>query len=222
MMKHLPLWFNLLLLVGLISNASGQSVVAEWDPSLGMNADGGVRIPSSVGGVELKGSGGGTEIGKAKEPYDGSAIIFNGTQAEPVRTALGKQYGFGKGDGIEIDFLVEGGEGESTILSMADLEIRYVPAEGNVQVILYFDPQGEGPGYKILRHALAPGNWAKLNVALLGNDFTVNMNGVTRKALITNPLREKPSSLMLGARIVNNASARTLKGQIGKVRLSRN
>jgi hypothetical protein len=215
-MKILSLSVALALSLLSVNSVYGQTLEAEWDPASGSNAGGGVMIPSSPGGADLRGGP------DSDASVSDGAITFGGAQTEPVRTAVGRQFVFTDGHAMEINFLVEPGEGEATILSMADLEIRYDYDEGNIQSILYFDSQGEGPGYKIHRHPVAPGDWVKLNVALLGREFTAEVNGMMRRELINNPLQAKPSSIMLGARIVENASARTLKGKIGKVRLTRN
>ena len=203
--------------------AFAQTPMVEWDPASGSNTGGGVVVPSVPGGSDLEGGpDSGANIGPAEEGGGDSAIIFNGTQTQPVRTAAGKQFVFTSGNAMEINFLVEPGEGEATILSTADLEVRYDYKEGNVESILYFDSQGDGPAYKILRHRLAPGSWAKLNLALLGNEFTAEINGTTKRAVITSELRDKPSSIMLGTRIVGNTGVRSLKGKIGKIRLMKN
>ncbi len=222
-MKRLPLFLSLVALNLSAGALSAQSPIVEWDPSAGSNSGGGVLIPSVPGGSDLEGGpDSGANIGPADDSSGDSAIIFSGTQTQPVRTSAGKQFVFSSGNAMEINFLVEPGQGEATILSTADLEVRYDHDEGNVESILYFDSQGEGPGYKILRHSLNPGSWAKLNIALLGNEFTAEINGVTKRAIITAGLRDKPSSIMLGTRIVGNTGVRSLKGKIGKVRLMKN
>lgn len=223
MMKTPSLLLLLSFPLFLAGAAFAQTPIVEWDPATGSNSGGGVLVPSVPGGSDLEGGpDSGANIGPAEEGGGDSAIIFSGTQTQPVRTAAGKQFVFTSGNAMEINFLVEPGEGEATILSTADLEVRYDHAEGNVESILYFDAQDDGPAYKILRHPLKPGTWAKLNVALLGNEFTVQMNDVTKRAVITAALRDKPSSVMLGARIVGNTGVRPMKGKIGKIRLMNN
>ena len=223
MMKIPSFFLSLSFSLCLAGAAFAQTPVVEWDPKTGSNAGGGVLVPSVPGGSDLQGGpDSGSNIGPADGASGDTAIIFNGTQTQPVRTAAGKQFVFSSGNAFEINFLVEPGEGEATILTTADLEVRYDHKEGNVKSILYFDTQGEGPGYKILRHPLTPGSWATLNVALMGNEFTTQMNDVTKRAVITAALRDKPSSIMLGTRIMGSAGVRPLKGKIGKIRLMRN
>lgn len=195
--------------------------IAEWDPSNGSNIGGGIEVPDTVGSAPLRGGPATTATIETSEDYpNGAAIVFTGEQSEAVRTPPGVSMNISRQSEVEINFLIDADAGESTILSASCLEIRYNPAQGNIECIAYLEPSEGQSDYKIIRHRFAPGRWGKLVLKLGENTFDATLNGQFKSVQLHAKPKDTPSAIILGGRILAGGVTRPLKGKVGSIGIS--